>query len=69
MLPLNIQQQVYTDQIQSPHILRQKMNAIYGFSPVEEILLTVKTVFNIIFFSLLREIKWPQSGAKETRGV
>ena len=52
MLPLNIQQQVYIDQIQSPHILRQKMNAIYGLSPVEERLLTVKTIFNAYAFTL-----------------
>ena len=47
MLPLNIQQQVYTDWIQSPHILWQKLNAIYGLSPVEERLLTIKTLINL----------------------
>ena len=47
MLPLNIQQQVYTDRIQSPHILWQKLNAIYGLSPAEERLLTIKTMINL----------------------
>ena len=47
MLPLNIQQQVYTDRIQSPHILWQKLNAIYGLSPAEERLLTIKAMINL----------------------
>ena len=47
MLPLNIKQQVHTDQIQSPHILWQRLNAIYGFSPAEERLLTIKTMINL----------------------
>ena len=47
MLPLNIKQQVYIDWIQSPHILWQRLNAIYGFSPAEERLLTIKTMINL----------------------
>ena len=47
MLPLNIQQQVYTYSIRSPHILWQRLNGIYGLSPAEERLLTIKTMINL----------------------
>ena len=46
-LPLNIQQQVYTDRIQSPHTLWRRLNTIYGLSPAEERLLTIKTMINL----------------------
>lgn len=47
MLPLNIQQQVYTDRIQSPRTIWRKLNTIYGLSPAEERVLTVKTLTNL----------------------
>ena len=46
-LPLNIQQHVYTDWIQSPHTLWRRLNTIYGLSPAEERLLTIKTMINL----------------------
>ena len=47
MLPLNIQQHVYTDRIQSPHTLWRRLNIVYGLSPAEERLLTIKTMINL----------------------
>ena len=47
MLLLNIQQQVYTDQIQSPHTLWRRLNTIYSLSSAEERLLTIKTIINL----------------------
>ena len=47
MLPLNIQQHVYTDWIQSPHTLWRRLNTIYGLLPAEERLLTIKTMINL----------------------
>ena len=46
-LLLNIQQHVYTDWIQSPHTLWRRLNTIYGLSPAEERLLTIKTMINL----------------------
>ena len=46
-LLLNIQQQVYTDQIQSPYTLWRRLNTIYDLSPAEERLLTIKTIINL----------------------